>query len=91
MTTKLGIASVLAGVVLGFFAFLANFMGAATVLVGMTLSTFFEGVAQKVLGWVENDTVYNILYAFFYEWHLAWVLMGFGVVLLIIGMFIRKD
>ena len=91
MTTRLGIFSIIAGLILGLFALISKFMGTAPFLSGMTLSTFFEGLADKILDWVSNDTVYNVLYAFFYEIHMAWVLTGLGVTLLVIGVFIRKD
>ncbi len=91
MTSKLGIFSIIAGLVLGLFALLAQFMGTAVFISTMTLSTFFEGITDKILNLISNDTVYNLLYSFFYEVHLAGVLIGLGVVLLIIGTVIRKD
>lgn len=91
MTSKLGIFSIIAGLVLGLFALLAQFMGTAVFISTMTLSTFFEGITDKILNLISNDTVYNLLYSFFYEVHLAGVLIGLGVVLLIIGTIIRKD
>lgn len=91
MTSKLGIFSIIAGLVLGLFALLAQFMGTAVFISTMTLSTFFEGITDNILNLISNDTVYNLLYSFFYEVHLAGVLIGLGVVLLIIGTVIRKD
>jgi lipoprotein signal peptidase len=91
MTSKLGGLSVIAGIVLGLFALLGKFMGTAGFISTMTLSTFFEGVTGALLDKISNDTVYNALYSFFYEIHLAGVLIGLGVILLIIGTFIRKD
>lgn len=91
MTSKLGIFSIIAGLVLGLFALLSKFMGAAGFLSIMTISTFFEGITDKILNRISNDTLYNILYSFFYEIHLAGVLTGLGVILLIIGTFIRKN
>jgi hypothetical protein len=91
MTSKLGVFSIIAGVVLGLFALISKFMGAAVFLSTMTISTFFEGITDKILDWISNDTVYNALYSFFYEIHLAGVLIGAGAILLIIGSFIRKD
>ena len=91
MTSKLGIFSIIAGLVLGLFALLAKFMGTAGFISTMTISSFFEGIADKILNWISNDTVYNVLYSFFYEIHLAGILIGLGVILLIIGTFIRKD
>lgn len=91
MTSKLGIFSIIAGLVLGLFALLSKFMGAAGFLSTMTISSFFQGITDKILDWISNDTVYNAFYSFFYEIHFAWVLIGLGVLLLIIGTFIRKD
>lgn len=91
MTSKLGIFSVIAGLVLGLFAILSKFMGAAVFLSTMTISTFFEEITGKILDWISNDTIYNALYSFFYEIHLAGILIGLGVILLIIGSFIRKN
>ena len=91
MTSKLGIFSIIAGVVLGLFAFLAKFMQTATFLVDMTLSTFIQAPADKIMDLVSNDFIYNCLYAFFYEWHLAVVLIGFGVILLIVGTIMGKN
>lgn len=91
MTSKLGIFSIIAGLVLGLFALISKFMGTAGFISTMTISTFFEGVVDKILNWISNDTVYNALYSFFYQIHLAGVLIGLGVILLIIGTFLRKD
>jgi lipoprotein signal peptidase len=91
MTSKLGGLSVIAGLVLGLFALLGKFMGTAGFISTMTLSTFFVGMTGALLDKISNDTVYNALYSFFYEIHLAGVLIGLGVTLLIIGTFIRKD
>ena len=91
MTSKLGIISIIAGLVLGLFALLAKFMGTAGFISTMTISNLFEGITDKILDWISNDTVYNALYSFFYEIHFAWILIGLGVLLLIIGTFIRKD
>jgi len=91
MTSKLGIFSIIAGLVLGLFALLAKFMGTAGVMSTMTISTFFQGITDKILDWISNDTVYNVLYSFFYEIHFSGVLIGLGVLLLIIGAFIRND
>ncbi len=91
MTSKLGVFSIIAGLVLGLFALISKFMGTAIFLSTMTISTFFEGIIDKILDKISNDTVYNAFYSFFYEIHLAWVLIGLGVILLIIGTFIDKD
>ncbi|WP_319575521.1 hypothetical protein [uncultured Desulfobacter sp.] len=91
MTSKLGLFSIIAGLVLGLFALISKFMGAAVFISTMTISTFFEGITDKIIDKISNDTVYNTLYSFFYEIHLAWVLIGLGVILLIIGTFIDRD
>ena len=91
MNSKLGIFLIIAGVVLGLFALISKFMDTAVFISDMTLSTFFEGITDKILNWISNDTVYNALYSLFYEIHLAGVLIGLGIILLIIGSFIRKD
>jgi len=91
MTSKLGIFSIIAGLVLGLFALISQFMGAAAFLSTMTISSFFEGITDNILDKISNDSIYNAFYSFFYEIHLAWILIGLGVILLIIGSFIRKD
>jgi len=91
MTSKLGIFSIIAGLVLGLFALLSKFMGAAGFCSTMTISTFVEGITDNILDRISNDTIYNALYSLFYEIHFAGVLIGLGVILLIIGTFIRKD
>lgn len=91
MTSKLGLFSIIAGLVLGLFALISKFMGAAVFLSTITISIFFEGITDKILDKISNDTVYNALYSFFYEIHLAWVLIGLGVILLVIGTFIDRD
>lgn len=91
MISKLGILSIIAGLVLGLFTLLSNFMGAAGFLSTMTISTFFQGITGKILDWISNDAVYNVLYSLFYEIPFAGVLTGLGVILLITGTFIRKD
>ncbi|WP_321491773.1 hypothetical protein [uncultured Desulfobacter sp.] len=91
MASKLGIFSIIAGLVLGFFVLISRFMGTADFLVTMTISSFFQDTTDKVLELISNDTVYNALHSFFYEIHLSWVLVGLGVLLLMFGTFIRKD
>lgn len=91
MISKLGILSIIAGLVLGLFTLLSNFMGAAGFLSTMTISTFFQSITGKILDWISNDAVYNVLYSLFYEIPFAGVLTGLGVILLITGTFIRKD
>nr|WP_320014594.1 hypothetical protein [uncultured Desulfobacter sp.] len=91
MTSKIGIFSIIAGLVLGLFALISKFMGTAVFLSTMTISTLFEGITDKILDSISNDTVYNALYSFFYEIHLSWVLIGLGAILMIIGAFICKD
>lgn len=91
MTSKLGIFSIIIGLVLGLFAMLSKFMGAGGILSTMTISTFFEGITNKILDLISNDTVYNGLYLFFYELHLAWILIGVGVILLLISSLINKN
>jgi hypothetical protein len=91
MTSKLGILSIIAGLVLGLFTLLSNFMGEAGFLSTMTISTFFQSITGKILDWISNDAVYNVLYSLFYEIPFAGVLTGLGVILLITGTFIRKD
>lgn len=91
MISKLGILSIIAGLVLGLFTLLSNFMGAAAFLSTMTISTFFQSITGKILDWISNDAVYNVLYSLFYEIPFAGVLTGLGVILLITGTFIRKD
>lgn len=91
MTTKLGIFSIIGGLVLGLFSLLANFMGTAGFISTMTISSFFEGITGAILDRISSDSVYNVLYSFFYEIHLAWILIGLGVILAIIGAVINKD
>ncbi|NWH04904.1 hypothetical protein [Desulfobacter latus] len=91
MTSKLGIFSIIAGLVLGLFVLISKFMGTAVFISSMTISTFFEGITDKILDNISNDTVYNALYSFFYEIHLAGVLIGLGLIMLIIGTVIGKD
>jgi hypothetical protein len=90
MTSKLGLFSIIAGLVLGLFALISKIMGAAVFFSTMTIATFFEGITDIILDKISNDTVYNTLYSFFYEIHLTWVLIGLGVILLIIGTFIDR-
>ncbi|WP_320040668.1 hypothetical protein [uncultured Desulfobacter sp.] len=91
MTSKLGIFSIIAGLVLGLFSLLANFMGTAGFISTMTISSFFEGITGALLDRISSDTVYNALYSFFYEIHFAWILIGLGIILAVIGAVINKD
>ncbi|WP_321416342.1 hypothetical protein [uncultured Desulfobacter sp.] len=91
MTSKLGIFSIIAGLVLGLFSLLANFMGTAGFISTMTISSFFEGITGALLDRISSDTVYNTLYSFFYEIHFAWILIGLGIILAVIGAVINKD
>lgn len=91
MTSKLGGFSVIAGLVIGLFAILAKFMGTAGFISTMTISSFFEGITGAILDRISNETVYNALYSLFYEIHFTVVLIVLGVILLIVGTFIRKE
>ncbi|PIE63424.1 MAG: hypothetical protein CSA25_00355 [Desulfobacter postgatei] len=91
MTQKLGFLSIIAGLVLGLFAAISKFMDAAPFIATMTISSFFEGITDKILDKISSDTIYNAFFSFFYEIHLAWILIGLGVILAIIGSFIGQD
>ncbi|MCG8551124.1 MAG: hypothetical protein MI799_12045 [Desulfobacterales bacterium] len=90
MTTTLGIFSIIGGLVLGLFAVLASFMDTAAFISTMTISSFFEEITGSILDGISNDTVYNAFYSFFYEIHLAWILIGLGIILTVIGAVINK-
>ncbi len=91
MITKIGIGSVVGGFLLALFNGISGFMGIQNFWVGLTISKFIgEDRSESIILLTEIEKLQNLLDTFFYELPLFGILIGFGVLLLIVGLFVKE-
>ncbi len=90
MITKVGIGSVVAGFLLALFNGISGFMGNQNFWVGLTLSKLIgEDRSESIILVFEIEKLQNFLDYFIYEAPFYGILIGFGVLLLIVSMFLK--
>ena len=90
MVSKLGIFSLFLGLLVGVFSVISKFMKADNLWVDITLSSLSEGTAERIVDAFSSEMISNALYLLFYEVPLGGVLLGLGVLLLILALFIKE-
>ena len=90
MFSKIGIFSLIAGLVVGLFSILSTFMSTDNIFVGLTLSSLSEDLAEKIVDAVPVAFLNSALSTLFYDLPLAVVLVGAGVILLVISLFAKE-
>ena len=88
MTTKIGIASLLAGFLLALFSGISSFMVESNIWVGLTLSKLVgEKSAESIVLTFDNIKVQNFLDYLVYEMPVYMYFFIAGILLLVLGMF----
>ncbi|MCP3940979.1 MAG: hypothetical protein GY710_05795 [Desulfobacteraceae bacterium] len=90
MVTKLGICSILIGFFVGIFSGISNFMKIDNFWVGLTISKFTGEYSDTIVKSIPVEFVENGLHSLIYDIPLAVVAVGLGVLLLIIGIFLKQ-
>ncbi len=90
MISKLGIYALIVGFFMGVFAGISRFMKAQNFWVDLTISKFIgEEKSESIVLLFDVEAIQNILDFLIYELPLFGHLIGMGVVLLIISMFLK--
>ena len=91
MLTKIGIGSLIAGFLLAVMSGISGFMEKETFVTGLNLSKVFgEKASEAIITLIDVGMIQNTLDLFFYEWPLYFLLLGFGVLALFIGLFVKN-
>ncbi|WP_457553228.1 hypothetical protein [Desulfobacula sp.] len=91
MTTRLGIYSLLAGIFVGIFKGISQFMGSKNVWLDLTISTIIgKEYAKSVSGLINVVYVKNWLDYFIYDLPFFIILLGLGIILIIISLFMKN-
>ena len=90
MMAKLGIYASLAGLFLGLFKGISSFMASQNFWVDLTISKLIgEDNSEAIIGLINVAVVQNVLDFLIYELPLFIFLLGIGLVLLIISLFMK--
>ncbi|MBU2627191.1 MAG: hypothetical protein KKE61_01115 [Proteobacteria bacterium] len=90
MVTKLGIYSLLAGLFLGLFSGISNFMGTQNYWVDLTISKLIgEEISESIMGLIDVVFIQNTLNFLIYDLPFFCFLLGLGGILLIISLFVK--
>ncbi|WP_300462361.1 hypothetical protein [Desulfobacula sp.] len=91
MITRLGVCSLLAGFFVGVFTGISQFMAAQNFWVDLTISKMIgEDTAESIIGGVNIAIVQDSLDFLIYETPFFCFLLGLGVLLLTIGLFLKN-
>ena len=91
MATKLGIYALLAGLFLGLFKGISGFMGTHNFWVELTISKLIgEHNSEAIIALTNVAVVQNSLDYLIYELPFFIFLLGIGLVLLIISLFLKS-
>ncbi len=90
MVTKIGLGSVVGGFLLALFSGISGFMGAQNYWVGLTISRLIgEDRSESIILLTEIEKLQNFLDYFIYELPFYGILIGCGVLLLIVSLFVN--
>ena len=91
MLTKVGIGSLIAGIFLGLFSGISTIMGKSNMWVDMTLSKIIsEEKTESIITWFDTVAIQDGLDFFFYEIPVFGLCLILGVILTVIGMFVKS-
>ncbi len=91
MLTRIGILSLLAGLFMGLFSGISQFMGGDNIWIDLTLSKVFgEDTAESVITFFDVVMIQESLDYLFYKMPLFGLLLLVGGIFLVIGMFIKQ-
>ncbi len=90
MITKIGIGSVIGGFLLALFNGISGFVGNQNFWVGLTLSKLIgEDRSESIIFAFEIEKLQNFLNYFIYEAPFYLILIGLGVLLLLVSLFVN--
>ncbi len=90
MVTKIGIGSVVGGFLLALFSGISGLMESQNFWVGLTISKLIgEDRSESILLITDIEKLQNFLDYFIYELPFYGVLIGSGVLLLIVSLFVK--
>jgi hypothetical protein len=91
MITRLGVSSLLAGFFVGVFSGISRFMSARNFWVDLTISKMIgEDTSEAIIGGINIAMVQDALDSLIYEVPFFWCLLGLGVFLLTISLFLKN-
>ncbi len=90
MVAKIGVGSVVVGFLLAIFSGISGLMESQNIWVGITISKLIgEERSESIILFTEIEKLQNFLDYSIYELPFYGVLIGFGVLLLIVSLFIK--
>jgi len=90
MVTKVGIGSIMGGFLLALFNGISGFVGSQNFWVGITLSKLIgEDRSESIILLTEMEKIQSFLEYFIYQLPFYGILIGFGVLLLIVSLFVK--
>ena len=90
MFGKLGIGSLLAGLFIGIFGGISNLMQVDNLWVGLTLTKLFgEERAESIITWFDSEFIQDKLDLLFYDVPFFVLVLFFGVVMIVISLFVK--
>ncbi len=90
MLTKIGLGSLVGGLLLALFGGISGFMGAQNFWVDLTLSKLIgEDRSESIVLLTDIEKLQNFSDYFMYELPFYGVLIGLGIVLLIVSLFVN--
>ncbi len=90
MITKVGIGSIVGGFLLALFSGISGFMDSQNFWVGLTIFKLIgEDRSESIILFTEIESLQNFLDYFIYEVPFYGILIGFGILLLIVSLFVK--
>lgn len=90
MFSKIGILAILGGGFVWVFSGISRFMQADNFWVDVTLSSVLGDFSDTIVDSVSIEIIHDFLFALFFEFHLGTVLIGFGLLFLLISLFVKN-
>ncbi len=90
MVTRVGICTLLIGFFVGLFAGISSFMGSKNLWVDLTIFKIIgEDKAESIITFFDAVMIQNTLDFFIYELPFFLFLIGAGIIILIISLFVK--
>ncbi len=91
MITRLGIYSLLSGLFVFIFSGISSFMEDETIWVDLTISKMLgEAKTESIITWFDTAMIQNSLDFVLYDMPLFALLGSVGLILLLIGLFVKE-
>ncbi|MBT3176208.1 MAG: hypothetical protein HOG03_01700 [Desulfobacula sp.] len=91
MFNRLGIYSLLAGLFVGIFSGISQFMGSTNIWVNLTISKIIgKDTSEAIMEFISISAMENPLNYLIYSVPFFIFLLGIGIILLTIGLFVKN-